>query len=125
MISEDFEDEDTPLVQQAKTAPASDWSHKSKINNGSTDKTDTKTKELPSSSDSDFWGEDAEIVQLSQKEIERRHKQTAESMQNHRVSIVGREFICNSCPYSHSIPLSVDDFTVEGGRIVPIKLELI
>lgn len=81
-------------------------------------------EELPGSSNKEFWGKDAHIVHARKEDIEKQRQDLFEQTgKNHKPMIVGGEFICVSCPYQHSLPISTKEFTMNmSGQIVAIDV---
>lgn len=78
---------------------------------------------LPASSDEEFWGKDAAMQFTDKLEVERRRQEFLASINNtHKVKMRGREFVCRSCPFEHTVPLSPDIYTMDAktGNVIAI-----
>jgi hypothetical protein len=66
---------------------------------------------LPTSEDKEFWGDsDVNIIKLQKEKG---------FMKNHYpVYIKGGVFVCQGCPYEHTINLDSNKFTIKDGYIV-------
>lgn len=74
---------------------------------------------LPPSDDAEFW-QDGQKHSVSKAEIEAQRQDMIKKMSTHnKLRIVGREIICSSCPHEHTLPLSVDEWTLDmNGKLV-------
>ncbi len=106
-------EEDTPVFQIPRVDKDSGWPERAR-------KPLVKPAGLPPSHDQNFWIDNEGTEIMNKDEINARASQMAASMQNHQVKQIGREFICQSCPVIHTLPLDPDKFTVKDGFIVPV-----
>lgn len=78
-------------------------------------------KEFPSSADKKFWG-DAGIITANKQDIEKQREELfAITGKNHKPTMQGREFVCTSCPFLHTLPIDPNRYTMNHiGEVVPI-----
>ncbi len=107
--------------QRAGKIPASSWPEGPRS-------TPPFREDLPSSENQEFWGKDdsgrgvARMVKARREDIEQQRQELfAATGKNHTPKIVGRVFICTSCPYEHTLPIDPNKFTLNHtGQVVAI-----
>jgi len=71
---------------------------------------------LPPSSDKEFWG-DSFHAERKTEDI----KRETVIPSKHGIQMVGREFICTTCPHTHSLSIDPDKYTLDhSGQIIAI-----
>lgn len=104
------DDLEAPLVQDPQPAPKSEFEDKPHV-------APKKPEHLPPSSDKDFWGDDADMHQLTPEEIEAKRQQVILNMSHTSVRREGPYIICTGCPFEHTLPLNADLFDIVDGHL--------
>lgn len=107
-------DEEQPIEQKAHTGKPVEFPEPVRVK-------PEFQEQLPHSDDKKFWG-DAQINKQNKEEIERQRQELfAITGKNHKPMMQGREFICTSCPYRHSLPIDPNKYTMDhSGNVIPI-----
>ena len=100
--------------QQAFTEEATEWSNDKSY-------TPSQPQSLPHSKDNDFWGQDAIKHQVDVKQLTDQTMEQMQRLNTHSLRVEGNDFVCSSCPFTHTIPLSTKHFTLDKlGKLIPI-----
>lgn len=107
-------DEDQKIETTAHDAPASEFPEAPRV-------APTLSEELPGTKDKEFWG-DAKHITANREDIEKQRQELFElNGKMHKPKIVGREFVCTSCPFEHTLPIDINKFTLGlNGAVIPI-----
>lgn len=81
--------------------------------------------DLPSVKDKSFWHDSPHVLESLERVEQRRQALISQIDGKHEVKLRGREFICVSCPFEHTIPVDADKYTLDNnGKIVPIDVKV-
>lgn len=116
-MTDEFDNEE--IATKAYEAPAKDFPHRER------EAPSTGRGELPHSANDKFWGKDAQRTSVDKAEIAQKTADLVATMNgNHKLRQYGREFICESCPHRHTVPINPNTHTLNHqGEIVAIDTD--